>query len=262
VGAWLNNSNDPINGNGKKTDRYWGDVANEYNSTTPKSRRRTAKQLKDHFQKIKKKVTWFCSSWKEAISIWPSGHSDDQIMEKAEAIYEEYKDGPFTFKHCWKILRDEPKWQVQLEEGAQSNKRNLDIEGSVGELTPSLAQSEDRPIGNKKAKKEAKKEAKKCLSQMDDVLQQLTKLQCTNESREKMLETQKHVSSEKLESARLNHLAAKENAKSAMLETYRALSMKDTSAMADDVRVEHLAFMRCVRESIFGKTELGINSVN
>ena len=122
MGAWLNNSNDPINGNGKKTDRYWGDVANEYNSTTPKSRRRTAKQLKDHFQKIKKKVTWFCSSWKEAISIWPSGHSDDQIMEKAEAIYEEYKDGPFTFKHCWKILRDEPKWQVQLEEGAQSNK--------------------------------------------------------------------------------------------------------------------------------------------
>lgn len=249
----MNNSNDPINGNGKKTDRYWGDVANEYNSTTPKSRRRTTKQLKDHFQKIKKKVTWFCSSWKEAISIWPSGHSDDQILEKAEAIYEEYKDGPFTFKHCWKILRDEPKWQVQLEEVEQSNKRNLDTEGSVGELMPYLAQSEGRPIGNKKAKKEAKK----CPSQMDDVLQQLTKLQGTNESREKMLETQKHVSSEKLESARLNHLVAKENAKSAMLETYRALSMKDTSAMPNDVRVEHLAFMRCVRESIFGKTESG-----
>jgi hypothetical protein len=44
-----------------------------------------------------------------------------------------------------------------------------------------------------------------------------------------MLESQKHVSSQKLESARLNHLAAKENAKSAMLETYRALSIKDTT---------------------------------
>jgi hypothetical protein len=109
VVAWLNNSNDPINGNGKKTDRYWGDVTDEYNSTTPKNRRRTSKQLKDHFQKIKKKVTWFCSSWKEAVSIWSSGHSDDQIQEKAEAIYEEYKDGSFTFKHCWKILRDQPK---------------------------------------------------------------------------------------------------------------------------------------------------------
>jgi acyl-homoserine lactone acylase PvdQ len=98
--------------------------------------------------------------------------------------------------------------------------------------------------------------------QMDDVLQQLTKLQGTNESREKMLETQKHVSREKLESSRLNHLAAKENAKSAMLETYRALSMKDTSAMPDDVRAEHLAFMKCVRESLFGKSESGINSKN
>jgi len=95
--------------------------------------------------------------------------------------------------------------------------------------------------------------------QMDDVLQQLTKLQGTNESREKMLETQKHVSREKLESSRLNHLAAKENAKSAMLETYRALSMKDTSAMPDDVRAEHLAFMKCVRESLFGKSESDAN---
>lgn len=124
---------------------------------------------------------------------------------------------------------------------------------------PNLAQTEDRPPDNKKAKKESKREAKKCHSQMDDVLQQLTKLQGTNESREKMLETQKHVSSEKLESSRLNHLAAKENAKSAMLETYKALIMKDTSAMPDDVRAEHLAFMRCVRESIFGKPESGIN---
>ena len=64
---------------------------------------------------------------------------------------------------------------------------------------PNLAQSEDRPIGNKKAKKEFKREAKKCPSQMDDVLQQLTKLQGTNESREKMLETQKYVSRDKLE---------------------------------------------------------------
>jgi hypothetical protein len=43
---------------------------------------------------------------------------------------------------------------------------NLDNEGSVRDLIPSLAQSKDRPIGNKKAKKEAKK----CPWQIDDVL--------------------------------------------------------------------------------------------
>jgi hypothetical protein len=38
--------------------------------------------------------------------------------------------------------------------------------------------------------------------------------------------------------------------------------MKDTSGMPDDVKTEHLAFMRCVRESIFGKTGSGISSKN
>ena len=54
-----------------------------------------------------------------------------------------------------------------------------------------------------------------------------------------MLETQKRASSEKLESARFNHvrLAAKEHAKSAMLETYATLMiMKDTSGMPQDVK--------------------------
>jgi hypothetical protein len=32
--------------------------------------------------------------------------------------------------------------------------------------------------------------------------------------------------------------------------------------MSDDVKAEHLAFMRCVRESIFGKIGLGISSTN
>jgi hypothetical protein len=47
-----------------------------------------------------------------------------------------------------------------------------------------------------------------------------------------------------------------------MLETYTALNTKDTSEMPDDVRAEHLAFMKCVRESLFGKPESGINSKN
>ncbi|CAN6225634.1 unnamed protein product [Urochloa humidicola] len=61
-------------------------------------------------------------------------------------------------------------------------------------------------------------------------------------------------SSEKLESARLNHLAAKEHAKATMLETYQKLIMKETSGMPEDVKAEHIMFLKCIRESIFGKT--------
>ncbi|PNT68275.1 hypothetical protein BRADI_3g38169v3 [Brachypodium distachyon] len=33
--AWLENSNDPIDGNNKKIEKYWDDIAACYNSTTP-----------------------------------------------------------------------------------------------------------------------------------------------------------------------------------------------------------------------------------
>ncbi|CAL5034287.1 unnamed protein product [Urochloa decumbens] len=39
VSAWLYHSNDPINGNGKKNDSYWGDVVELYNITTPTIRK-------------------------------------------------------------------------------------------------------------------------------------------------------------------------------------------------------------------------------
>ncbi|KAI4969482.1 hypothetical protein ZWY2020_000396 [Hordeum vulgare] len=43
MSAWLSCSTDPINGNNKKSDQYWGDVTNVYNNTTPKNRRRQVK---------------------------------------------------------------------------------------------------------------------------------------------------------------------------------------------------------------------------
>ncbi|XP_044965024.1 glutathione S-transferase T3-like [Hordeum vulgare subsp. vulgare] len=55
VGAWLNNSNDPIQSNYKKNDQYWKEVAAVYNSTTPKNRERLVKQVKGRFARIKKR---------------------------------------------------------------------------------------------------------------------------------------------------------------------------------------------------------------
>ncbi|RLM70363.1 hypothetical protein C2845_PM17G07300 [Panicum miliaceum] len=49
VSAWLFHSNDPINGNGKKNDHYWGDVHADYNNTTPPNRKRKVKHLRDRF---------------------------------------------------------------------------------------------------------------------------------------------------------------------------------------------------------------------
>ncbi|WVZ59024.1 hypothetical protein U9M48_009234 [Paspalum notatum var. saurae] len=78
---------------------------------------RLAKQLKDRFGRIKKRVTWFCAAWKEANSLWASGENDVDLMKRAEQIYEnDHKiDGPFMFKHFWEVLRKEPKWDAYLQ---------------------------------------------------------------------------------------------------------------------------------------------------
>jgi hypothetical protein len=52
VSAWLKISTNPIVGVDRRGDRYWKDIAAEYNLNTPKDRRRTATQLKNHGSKI------------------------------------------------------------------------------------------------------------------------------------------------------------------------------------------------------------------
>ncbi|KAM0845126.1 hypothetical protein ACQ4PT_056594 [Festuca glaucescens] len=107
VSAWLNNSNDPIQSNYKKNEQYWKEVAAVYNSTTPKNRARLVKQVKDRFGRIKKKVAWFCASWKEANALYASGESDVDLKKRAMQTYEEdhKEDGPFMFEHCWEFLK-------------------------------------------------------------------------------------------------------------------------------------------------------------
>jgi hypothetical protein len=157
VSAWLFNSNDPINGNGKKNDHYWGDVHAHYNSTTPPNRKRKVKHLRDRWQNIKRWVGFFCGSWKKANSVFSSGQSEDQLRETALQFYlDDYKEGPFTVMHCWKILKDEPKWLAIKDDLENSNKRQLDDEGG---LVDSMKESEDtsemaRPIGTKQVKKQ------------------------------------------------------------------------------------------------------------
>jgi hypothetical protein len=42
---------------------------------------------------------------------------------------DDYKEGPFTVMHCWKIMKDEPKWLAILDELENSNKSKFDDEG-------------------------------------------------------------------------------------------------------------------------------------
>jgi hypothetical protein len=100
-----------------------------YNTTTPPNQKRKVKHLRDRWQKIKRWVGFFCGSWKKATSVFSSGQSEDQLREMALQFYlDDYKEGPFTVMHSWKILKDEPKWIAIKDDLENSNKRKLDDE--------------------------------------------------------------------------------------------------------------------------------------
>jgi hypothetical protein len=95
------------------------------------------KCIQDRFGRIKKRVAWFCGSWKEANSLWDSGESDVDLMDRALKLYEEEhkKDGSFMFKHCWEVLRKEPKWDAYLEclANLDLEKRKFNVEDELGQ---------------------------------------------------------------------------------------------------------------------------------
>ena len=173
---------------------------------------------------------------------------------------EHKKDGPFTFKHCWEVLRKEPKWEAYLErlEDLEPDKRKFCEEDDVGKCFSLDDDADERPIGGKQAKEQRKKKKKgqPCIIDLEDELNSFLDAQKTaNEGRKEMLETQRRVSSENLEARKLAHLAAKEHKESVMLETYRALLMKETTSMPEDVRSEHVLSLKCLREKLFNKND-------
>ncbi|TVT97758.1 hypothetical protein EJB05_56979, partial [Eragrostis curvula] len=139
------------------------------------------KQLKERFQKIKRWVGMFCGSWKKACSIYTSGQSDDMLKEKALSFYlADFQEGPFTVMHCWRMLRNEPKWHVILEDMDNSNKRRLD---SKGELKDGESEypKEKRPMGTKRTKKlrnaKGKGDAKSDETELDDDMKKFMEIQ-------------------------------------------------------------------------------------
>ncbi|CAD6241946.1 unnamed protein product [Miscanthus lutarioriparius] len=105
VRAWLNNSNDPIQGVDKKYDHYWKDVAKEYNKHSPKEERRSAAVLKNHWNRYPI-VMKFNHCWNRMKNTHASGESDDQIMVRAHAVFSnENSDKPFLLEYWWREIR-------------------------------------------------------------------------------------------------------------------------------------------------------------
>jgi hypothetical protein len=130
--------------------------------------------------------------------MWASGESDVNLMDRVLKLYEdEHKnDGPFIFKHCWDVLRKEPKWDAYLErlEDLEPNKRKF--EEHVGDYFSLNDVADEQPFGGKKAKDQQKwkRNDQACIKDLEVDLHAFVDAQTkANEGCKEMLETQKCV---------------------------------------------------------------------
>uniref|UniRef100_J3ME81 Uncharacterized protein n=1 Tax=Oryza brachyantha TaxID=4533 RepID=J3ME81_ORYBR len=252
VSAWLQNSIDPIDGNDKKLEQYWGDVTVAYNSTTESNRKRNHNQLKLRWERIKKPVTDFNGSWVRTTKVYQSGRSDDQIMDQALELYASEHDGKaFTMHHIWRVLRHEKKWSAYVKKQTNEKGKSATVNNPVHAVNVEDIAGQ-RPIGQKKAKDEhkGKRKASLPLSEMNEKRDKFVEASTmVRKEREKMSEVQQNLGNKKVEAARLTHKAAQEHTKCKMLDTYKELFLAPTSHLSEEALVERSKTMESLRLS-------------
>ncbi|RCV34254.1 hypothetical protein SETIT_7G146500v2 [Setaria italica] len=230
MSSWLHNSTDSSIGADRKNEQYWY-VVDTYNETTSSQRRRNAKQAKDRWHKVNKWTDLFHSAWLKARRVFTSGYNDQMWIDKAHVFYVEdnkkLKLGHFVLMDVWYTVRNEAKWITYNNGLKQARKRKSSNKDNEGEDMDN-ADLEDleeipRPMRQKKKAEKAALEKKAKNANRKDVdntdLEEMNtfgKIQDDEHAnRLKVLEVQKKLPSEKIEQAKLAHLAAKEQKEAA-----------------------------------------------
>ncbi|PUZ67150.1 hypothetical protein GQ55_3G410000 [Panicum hallii var. hallii] len=160
VYAWVYHSNDSITGNNQTGLSFWGHIAETFNSTAEPSRRRTAKQLKDHWNMCNREVALFNGYYIQEERVRQSGADDAMVMEGAMARYENDPKVTTAFKrhHWWRAVHHEPKWAAKHGPGNGSDVSSKRTRlGVLGEYSPDGIEdteqdNETRPIDRDRAK--------------------------------------------------------------------------------------------------------------
>ncbi|XP_023644415.1 glutathione S-transferase T2-like [Capsella rubella] len=158
ISAWLNTSKDTIVGNQQKGGSFWHRVA-EYYASSPSSTESGEQGLKvnckQRWHKINEFTNKFCGSFATAERQNTSGHSDNDVLKVAHAIYYSDYKTRFNLEHCWCLLRYEQKWITlnTINSGTPTgrSKRKPTEEGSQT-ATSIEEECEVRPEGVKAAK--------------------------------------------------------------------------------------------------------------
>ncbi|KAJ1271217.1 hypothetical protein BS78_06G111800 [Paspalum vaginatum] len=166
---WLAISTDPVVNTGQRKEGFWSRITKGYNSTLGVYPERSHKSLMNRWDHIKESCTKFGDIYAAILRANPSGMSDADKTTEAVARFADTQSKPFNLMHCWKYLKDEPKWQeticdqskpIDVEDDCYvtpaggPNQVDIDGEGS----TP-CSGGRKRPLGWDSTKESRKKSA-------------------------------------------------------------------------------------------------------
>ncbi|KAK1686259.1 hypothetical protein QYE76_047107 [Lolium multiflorum] len=133
VNAWIFNSKDSVAGNCKTGNSFWGQIAATFNSTSDPARRRTSKQLKDHWNAYNKEV-----------SLFNAYHIQEEARSTAPLV-----------------VRNEAKWKGQHGPGSGTDSTSKRSRQELVSTALATTTEEERPTGRDRAKAAARKDRRK-----------------------------------------------------------------------------------------------------
>ncbi|CAL5323674.1 unnamed protein product [Camellia sinensis] len=124
ISAWLNISLDPVQGNEQKSKAYWLRVWEYFHQYKTFSSNRSQTSLMNRCGKTDK----------------------DKILD-AKKLYKELYKSSFPFEHCWRELRDQPKWREEYSMKKQKPKK-VATPGVCSPSAPDSINLEDHDVSH------------------------------------------------------------------------------------------------------------------
>ncbi|XP_028121253.1 glutathione S-transferase T3-like [Camellia sinensis] len=156
ISAWLNTSLDAVHGNEQKSKTFWRRVGEYFHEHKTFISERTDNSLMNRWSIIQLGTNKFCGYFAQIESMRKSG-----VNEQDKEVH----NTSFPFKHCWNVLRHQPKWFETYQKKNPKWSRNSTSSPSTPESV-NLEENEisrdthiqlERPIGKKKEKERLKK---------------------------------------------------------------------------------------------------------
>ncbi|XP_042005980.1 uncharacterized protein LOC121754733 [Salvia splendens] len=133
-------SEDAIIGNQQSGKVFWQLIAEKYNAGRPRgSFERSYVKLRKHWGRVQKEMNKWNGKWTNVVRMWPSGHNEMDLVEKAKADF--FSDGKKHFKYfdVWKLVEKSPKYTGGAELAASGAQKGTKVSAArhFGQTTTS-----------------------------------------------------------------------------------------------------------------------------